>query len=280
MLLQPNRTKGPVSIRDGSPRDNARPKSLVLECEGGGGYHRGLPDPQPPPLPPRGAKHPTSETLKILESIENASNNSNDMTRGNTVPRDFLFYPSVAPSRGSASWWARMLPWPGGGRSQVLNHSLTVRVLPPAGPARRLLALFTYNHQPPADPGTVPHPPILHTWLAHPTYMARPSLTHHPTYMARPSLPRPSYIHGSPFPHPPILHTWLALPSPAHPTYMARPSLTRPSYIHGSPFPPPPILHTWLALPSPAHPTYMARPSLNHSSIRVFHVPYPPILHT
>ena len=143
-------------MSDGTPRDNARPKSLLLECEGGGRRQGGalpaalhLPPPAPPPLPPRGAKHPTSDTLRILESIENASN---VITRGNTVPRDFLFYPSaaadlppggwrhtaesgciIAQSACGVSWWLRMLPWYGGGtRSQVLT-TFTRCFLPPHG---------------------------------------------------------------------------------------------------------------------------------------------------
>ena len=135
-------------MSDGTPRDNARPKSLLLECEGGGAALQPPPPAAPPPLPPRGAKHPTSDTLRILETIENASN---VITRGNTVPRDFLFYPSavadlppggwrhtaepsgiIAQRACGVSWWLRMLPWYGGGaRSQVLT-TFTRCFLPPA----------------------------------------------------------------------------------------------------------------------------------------------------
>ena len=127
--------------------DVTRPKSLLLECEGGGvratpaaGHlppSPGAPEgDQPPPLPPRGVDHPTSDTLRILESLEH---HSNVITRGNTVPRDFLFYPSISTELPPAGWrstsespiiahtpqhggglsWLKILPWYG--RSQVLT---------------------------------------------------------------------------------------------------------------------------------------------------------------
>ncbi len=124
-LLQLQRSKAPGSaVLLTGVSTSARPRSLLIERP------RSLvSDTPPPPVPPRGAHHPTPDTLRLLDSLHTPL-----ASRGNTVPRDFMFQGSdddhhvrdssiIAQDNtcSRTSWWkSHLLPWH---NQQVLNPS-------------------------------------------------------------------------------------------------------------------------------------------------------------